>query len=124
MTLSRERPTIGALIVAFLTALVTWGYDLVPDAIPEPVASAGYALVLAAVATVVGKAVQGEWFTRLFGDHAPWADQTHGAAVALALSMDPDIHPDELQLLLQRLGVGTLEEARELIGMDPSGETL
>jgi hypothetical protein len=119
--LSRNRPTIGALLVAFVTALASWGWSFIPETVPGEVRVTGYALVLAVVAAVVGKIVQGEWFVSWFGDTAPWAADTHAAAVAYALTLDPDEHPlyaEQVDEQLRALGIRDLTEARARLGLD------
>lgn len=118
---SRERPTIGALLVAFLTALVTWGFDYLPDGIPAEVSGSAYVLVLALIAIAVGKAVQGQWLKGLLDANAPWAHDTHAAAVAYAFTVDPAEHPlygEHVDEQLRAAGVGDLAEARRLIGLE------
>ena len=112
--MSRNRPTLGTLLTAFLVSLVTWAWTLLPDTIPVEVATSGYALAVAVVAYLVGQAVQH------LGDRAPWADDTHRAAVAYALSLDPAHHADELDGILNRLGLDSVDEAAIRIGLDPT----
>jgi hypothetical protein len=113
---TRERPTLGALLTAFLTALVTWGLSAVPDTVPDQVVDAGYALVLFGIAVVVGQLVQ-----RL-GARAPWAVDSHATAVAYALTLNPDDHPldrEQLDAHLAALGIDDVAEVRRRIGLDP-----
>lgn len=115
---SRERPTIGTLATAFTTAMLTWLAGLVPDTVPPEVATTGYALAVALVAVAIGKAAQGQILSRWLGAKAPWSSDTHQAAVAYALSLDPDVHGDERDLVLSKLGVDGEAEALRLIGLD------
>jgi hypothetical protein len=113
---TRERPTLGALAVAFVVALLTWLRDLLPAGIPDEVVTSGYALACFAVAVLVGQAVS------KLGERAPWAADTHKAVTAYALLRNPDDHPAEVDAangLLQQLGLASLDEARQLIGLDP-----
>lgn len=117
---SRERPTIATLLVAFLTGLVTWGFDYIPDAVPDQVTGPGYVLVLAVLAIAVGKAAQGEWFKGLLEATAPWAHDTHTAAVSYALSLDPAEHPlygEVADEQLRAVGIRDLDEARARLGL-------
>lgn len=109
---SQNRPTLATTLAAFLAALAGWGVDSLPASIPGEVIGTGYALVLLVIGLVVGQAVQ--WL----GRNAPWAANTHAAAVAYALTLDPNAHRAELEQLLTRLGVGSIEEARRLVGLD------
>lgn len=109
---ARNRPTIGTLVVSFVTALLSWGYQHIPETVPVEVRTTGAALVIALVAYGVGQLVQH------VGDRAPWADDTHRAAVAYALSLDPEAHGDELAAVLAHLGLDDLDEAARIIGLD------
>lgn len=110
---TRERPTLGALLVAFLTAVASWGWDAIPASVPTEVTASGYPLVLFAIGVGVGQAVQ-----RL-GKRAPWAVDTHAAAVAYAKSLPADAADEHVAAFLEQAGVGTVDEAARLIGADP-----
>lgn len=118
MKASRERPTIAALLVAFTTSLLTWAMTALPDSVPSEVATSGYVLVVGLVAVAVGKAAQGQLLGRWLGAKAPWAHDTHQSAVAYALSLDPDVHGDQRDQLLAKLGVEDERHALKLIGVD------
>lgn len=60
MTPNQNAPTVATLIVAFVSALLTWGADAL-DA-PAEVEATGIALVLALVAIVAGRITQ-RYFT-------------------------------------------------------------
>ena len=117
-----NRPTVGTLVVAFATALLGWALEAVPATVPTEVVATGYVLAAAAVAVAVGKAAQGQIGKRWLEDEAPWAHDTHAAAVAYALSLDVDEHGDELEILLHRLGVGSSQDAAALIGLNQDGD--
>jgi hypothetical protein len=113
---NRNRPVIATLVTAFLTALVTWGVDSIPDSWPTEVKSTGYALAVALIAIVAGKVAQ------QVGKHAPWAADTHAAAVAYALTLNPDehsIYAKEANRQLQAVGIDDMAQAREIIGLEP-----
>ena len=114
--LSRERPTIATLTVAFLVTVANWLAEFIPSSVPTEVVNAGYALAVALVAFGVGKVAQGQlpWLNKT----APWAHDTHAAAVAYALSLDPAVHDGERDLLLRNLGVDGEKEALSRIGVE------
>ena len=112
---TRERPTLGALAVAFLISLLNWVVDLVPPSVPGEVVASGYALVALAIAVLVGQAVQ-----RL-GERAPWAADSHAATVTYALTLNPEDHPlDRLQAArhLEQLGIHDLDAELDRLGID------
>lgn len=117
--MERNRPTIATLVIAFLVTVINWLVDYLPDVIPTEVVTSGYALVVALLALAVGKIAQGELLGEWLGQTSPWAHQTHAAATAYALSLDPDVHGEERDLLLAKLGVEDERHALELIGVDP-----
>ena len=55
---SMNPPTVATLLTAFVTALVDWGWSVIPDTVPTTVRETGYALVLAALAIGIGKFAQ------------------------------------------------------------------
>lgn len=110
--LDRNRPTLAAVAAAFLASLAG---DLEPYVAALPVlsdATAQVGLTLAAmvVAGLVGAAAQH------LGDRAPWAFDSHLAGVAYALRLDPDEHDDDERELLRKAGIGSVEDAKRIIG--------
>ena len=118
-TANSNRPTIGALVVAFTTALMGWALELVPDTVPTEVSATGYVLAVTVVAVAVGKAAQGEVLRSWLEAEAPWAHDNHAAAVAYALTLDRSEHAEDLDRLLPLAGVSSVDEAARLIGCDP-----
>jgi hypothetical protein len=118
-TANRNRPTIAALIVAFGTELIRWGFTFIPPDVPPGVTGTGYALAIALFGVAVGKAAQGELGRRWLEARAPWADDTHRLATAYALLHDPDSHPEEVQALLDRLGLDSPDEVYQQVGALP-----
>lgn len=106
--MKRNRPTIGTSLTALLVSLLHWGVSSLPETVPAEVTTSllGFGAVLVAIAVGL--------VTQYVGKHAPWAAETHKAAVAYAVSLDPEAHADDLQYL----GVGSLEEARRIIGAE------
>lgn len=112
----RNRPTLATLLTAFVTALLSWALTAVPESWPNEVTASGYALALAVVAVVIGRAAQ------VVGRHAPWAADTHTAAVAYALSLDPAEHPiysADADEQMHAVGIDDMADARTRLGLDP-----
>lgn len=104
----------------------------------EPVRTYGYLaggiVALATVATTLG--VAAEWTPQIvalaigagLGEFAvvalgvekarsqAWGPENHAAAVAYAFSLDPESYDGAEQVLLDRAGVGSIEEAKRMIG--------
>ena len=106
---SNNRPaTAGGItgaLTALLIALSEWGLNALR--IPEDVETALTSLLVliaAAVGTVIGKVAQ----------RYTWAENTHKAAVAYALQLDPQ----QWSEALAALGISR-EEALDLIGVNP-----
>lgn len=106
--MKRNRPTLGTSLTALLVSLLNWGISSVPETVPTEVTTSLFVFGAVLVAIFVGRAVQ------YLGKNAPWAVDTHKAAVAYALSLDPEERSDELRLL----GVESAEEARKIIGAE------
>lgn len=97
---------LAGAVSVLLVALAEWGMDVLDFAanVPDNVQVAGMA-VLVALATMVG-GVFGKIAQRM-----TWPDQTHKAAVSLALQLAPE----EWAEAVEALGM-TREEALEAIG--------
>lgn len=104
--MKRNRPTLGTSFTALLVSLLNWGVSSL--SVPTEVSTSLLSFGTVVLAIAVGKAVQ------YLGKNAPWAVDTHKAAVAYAVSLDPEAHADDLRFL----GVESPEEAREIIGAE------
>lgn len=100
----------AARLTAFRESLASWVWTLLRCTIPDEGATSGYALAVG----LVGQAV------RHVGDRAPWAYSTHRAAVAYALSLDPDVHGDELQQVPERFGLDDADDGALPIDLNPT----
>ncbi|QBI19356.1 hypothetical protein ER308_07225 [Egibacter rhizosphaerae] len=100
-------------VATLLVRLADWGLDAV--AVPDGVAQAAEAvavIVAMLVGAAIGKAAE-RW---------TWPDETHRAAAAYALFKQAPRSDEEAEGYLQALGVGSVREAAELIGLDVDEE--